>query len=84
MRKGIPFRDAHEVVGRSVAYAVEQEKDLAELSLAELQQFYAGIDEGVFAVLTLEGSVNAREHIGGTAPTAVRAAVAKQRQLLKS
>ncbi|MBL1292786.1 MAG: argininosuccinate lyase [Thiotrichales bacterium] len=84
VRKGIPFRDAHEVVGRSVAYAVEQEKDLAELSLAELQQFYAGIDEGVFAVLTLEGSVNAREHIGGTAPTAVRAAVAKQRQLLKS
>lgn len=84
VRKGIPFRDAHEVVGRSVAYAVEQGKDLAELSLTELQQFYAGIDDDVFSVLTLEGSVNAREHIGGTAPKAVRAAVARQRQALKS
>ena len=84
VRKGLPFRDAHEVVGRSVAYAVEQAKDLAELSLAELQRFHAGIEDDVFKVLTLEGSVNARNHIGGTAPEAVRAAVARQRQRLQS
>ncbi|MBN4078566.1 argininosuccinate lyase [Gammaproteobacteria bacterium AH-315-C21] len=84
VRKGIAFRDAHEVVGRSVAYAVEQGKDLAELTLVELQQFYSGIDADVFEVLTLEGSVNAREHIGGTAPAAVRAAVVRQRQRLSN
>lgn len=84
VRKGIAFRDAHEVVGRSVAYAVEQAKDLAELTLVELQQFYSGIDADVFEVLTLEGSVNAREHIGGTAPAAVRAAVVRQRQRLSN
>ena len=84
VRKGIPFRDAHEVVARSVAYAVEKAKDLAELKLKELQQFYPGIERDVFEVLTLEGSINAREHIGGTAPAAVRAAVATQRQRLKT
>jgi len=79
VRKGIAFRDAHEIVGKSVAYGIEQKKDLSELSLAELQQFSAEISEDVFAVLTLEGSVQARDHIGGTAPAQVRAAVAKRR-----
>ena len=84
VRKGIAFRDAHEIVGKSVAYGIEQKKDLSELSLAELQQFSAEIGEDVFGVLTLEGSVQARNHIGGTAPAQVRAAVAKRREELAS
>jgi argininosuccinate lyase len=69
--KNIPFRDAHEIVGSSVAYAIEQNKDLSELSLAELRQFSDAIDEDVFEILTLEGSVKARDHLGGTAPAQV-------------
>lgn len=75
VRKGMPFRDAHEVVGKSVAYGIESGKDLGEMSLAELAQFSETITEDVFDVLTLEGSVAARDHIGGTAPNQVRAAV---------
>lgn len=82
VRKGIAFRDAHEIVGKSVAYGIEKQKDLSELSLGELQQFSAHIEEDVFAVLSLEGSVNARNHIGGTAPTQVRAAIANRRAAL--
>ncbi len=82
--KGLPFRDAHEVVGRSVAYAVEQGKDLAELELSELQEFHQDIEDDVFDVLTLEGSVNARNHIGGTAPEVVRQTVARQRASLSA
>ena len=75
VRKGMPFRDAHEVVGKSVAYGIEQGKDLGEMSLEELVQFSDTIEADVFEVLTLEGSVAARDHIGGTAPNQVRAAV---------
>tara|TARA_B110000858_G_scaffold198538_1_gene266501 strand:+ start:19766 stop:21163 length:1398 start_codon:yes stop_codon:yes gene_type:complete len=75
VKKGIPFRDAHEIVGKSVAFGIEEKKDLAELSLAELQNFSDLIAEDVFEVLTLEGSVAARDHIGGTAPVQVLAAV---------
>ena len=82
VRKGVPFRDAHEVVGLSVAYGIEHQKDLYELSLAELQNFSSHITEDVFDVLTLEGSVAARDHLGGTAPNQVRAAVAKARKNL--
>lgn len=74
VRKGIPFRDAHEIVGKAVAYGIEQNKDLGEMSLEELQQFSDQITEDVFEVLTLDGSVSARDHIGGTAPNQVRAA----------
>ncbi len=74
VRKGIPFRDAHEIVGKAVAYGIEQNKDLGEMTLAELQQFSDQITDDVFDVLTLEGSVSARDHIGGTAPAQVRAA----------
>ncbi|BDZ73975.1 argininosuccinate lyase [Methylophaga marina] len=77
VRKGTPFRDAHEVVGLSVAYGIKHKKDLSELTLAELQQFSANIDEDVFDVLTLEGSVAARDHLGGTAPEQVKAAIKK-------
>lgn len=69
--KDMPFRDAHEVVGSAVAYGVEQGKDLSEMSLQELQQFSPIISEDVFDVLTLEGSVAARNHLGGTAPQQV-------------
>ena len=79
VRKGVAFRDAHEVVGKAVAFGVDQGKDLSELSLAELQGFSESIDAGVFAVLTLEGSVTARDHIGGTAPKQVLAAVGRVR-----
>ena len=76
VKKGMAFRDAHEVVGKSVAFGIEQKKDLADLSLAELQNFSDLVTEDVFEVLTLEGSIGARDHIGGTAPTQVLAAVA--------
>ena len=74
VRKGMPFRDAHEVVGQSVAYGVAEQKDLSEMSLAELQRFSDKITQDVFEVLTLEGSVAARNHLGGTAPNQVRQA----------
>ncbi|KPK39652.1 MAG: argininosuccinate lyase [Gammaproteobacteria bacterium SG8_47] len=83
VRAGVAFRDAHEVVGKAVRYAMEQGKDLAELSLSELQQFSAAIADDVFAALTLEGSVAARDHLGGTAPSQVRAAVQRARARLK-
>ncbi len=72
--KGVAFRDAHEIVGKSVAYGIAEDKDLSEMSLEELQQFSDTITADVFDVLTLEGSVAARNHIGGTAPDQVRAA----------
>jgi argininosuccinate lyase len=81
--KGVAFRDAHEVVGKAVAYGIEQNKDLAEMALQELQQFSPVIGSDVFEILTLEGSVNARNHIGGTAPEQVKLAAHSAAQLLK-
>ncbi len=75
--KGIAFRDSHEIVGKSVAYGIAENKDLSEMSLEELQQFSTEISADVFDVLTLEGSVAARNHLGGTAPTQVRAAAGR-------
>ena len=83
VRKSLPFRDAHEVVGKAVAYGVESKKDLSEMSLSELQKFSDMIGDDVFEVLTLEGSVAARNHIGGTAPEQVKKAVATGRLLIK-
>lgn len=82
VRKGLPFRDCHEIVGHAVRYGVEKNKDLAEMSLVELRQFSDKIDEDVFAVLTLEGSVNARNHLGGTAPAQVKEAIEQAKQLI--
>ena len=82
VRKGIPFRDSHEIVGKSVAYGIEQQKDLSDMSLEELQVFSSAIEQDVFDVLTLEGSVAARNHVGGTAPQQVlQAAKAAQKSL---
>jgi len=75
VRKGLPFRDAHEAVGQAVRYAVERGKDLSALSITELRRFSPLIKSDVARVLTLEGSVNARKHPGGTAPRSVRAAI---------
>ena len=82
VRAGVAFRDAHEIVGKAVAYGIEQRKDLSEMSLAELKRFSDVIGEDVFEVLTLEGSVAARNHIGGTAPDQVRAAAQRARDAL--
>jgi argininosuccinate lyase len=80
VRKGMPFRDAHEVVGLAVRLGLETSRDLSELTLAELQGFSATIHADVFDILKLEGSVAARNHIGGTAPEQVRKAIAQARQ----
>lgn len=82
VRKGIAFRDSHEIVGKAVGYGVKSQKDLSEMTVQELQQFSKAIDEDVFDVLTLEGSVAARNHVGGTAPKQVKAAVAAAKQAL--
>ena len=81
---GVAFRDAHEIVGKTVRYAIDQKKALPELSLAELRQFSAVIREDVFAVLEPEGSVAARDHIGATAPRQVQAAIWRLRQQLQT
>ena len=84
VRRGLPFRDAHEVVGQAVALGIQTQRDLSEMDLAELQSFSDLIGDDVFGVLTVEGSVNARDHIGGTAPNQVRAAAARARARLES
>jgi argininosuccinate lyase len=80
---GLPFRDAHEVVGKAVAHGVEAGLDLADMELATLQGFCPDIGEDVFDVLTLEGSVAARDHLGGTAPSQVSAAAKRALDLLE-
>ena len=81
---GIPFRDAHEIVGKAVAYGIAEQKDLSDMSLEELVQFSDQIKNDVFSVLTLEGSVAARDHIGGTAPVQVKAAAARALEKVSS
>jgi argininosuccinate lyase len=82
VRKNLPFRDAHEVVGKAVALGINEKKDLSELSLVELQRFSDKITADVFDVLTLEGSVESRNHIGGTAPMQVKKAIDRARKYL--
>jgi argininosuccinate lyase len=83
VRKGVPFRDAHEVVGKAVRYGVDSGKDLGEMELNELVQFSSAIEQDVFVVLSLNGSVGARNHLGGTAPDQVKEAVKRARQRLE-
>ena len=82
VRKGMPFRDAHEAVAQVVRHAEAEHRDIAELPLAALQRFAPLIREDVFAVLALEGSVASRNHPGGTAPEQVRAAIRAARASL--
>ena len=77
VRKGLPFRQAHEVVGKTVRYCVETGKDIPELSLAEFREFSALIDEDIYDYVTLEASVNARKATGGTAREAVERELAR-------
>ena len=83
VKKGMPFRDAHDVVGNAVTFAINQNKDLSELSLEELQSFDKTIDSDIFDFISLEGSLNARNHLGGTAPKQVSQAIKAARSSLK-
>ncbi|MFZ6844199.1 argininosuccinate lyase [Undibacterium sp. RuTC16W] len=82
VKRGLPFRDAHEAVAHAVKTCVDKGCDLSDMSLQDLRAFSHLIDDDVFAVLTLEGSVAARDHIGGTAPNQVKAAIARARSKL--
>ena len=84
VRAGVAFRDAHEVVGKAVAHCIDAGCDLADCSLETLQTFHAGIEQDVYQVLTLEGSIAARDHVGGTAPNQVRAAISLAQTQLNS
>ena len=82
VKKGLPFRDAHEAVARAVRACDDAQCDLSEMSLERLRSFSPLVADDVFAVLTLEGSVAARDHVGGTAPRQVREAIARVRAQL--
>ncbi|MDZ4400000.1 argininosuccinate lyase [Hydrogenophaga sp.] len=79
VKKGLPFRDAHEAVAHAVKAAVSHNVDLSELPLTVLQQFNPSIEKDVFDALSLRGSLNARDILGGTAPNQVRAQIARHR-----
>ena len=83
VRKNVPFRDAHEIVGSTVSHAIKHKLALADMSLKQLQSFGAMIEEDVYEVLSLEGSIQSRDHFGGTAPTQVEQALAAMRALIK-
>ena len=82
VRKGVPFRDAHEIVGKTVRYGLGQGKELAELTLDEFRQMSPLVDEDVYAAITVEASLRARAAIGGTAPEAVRRQLEEARELI--
>jgi argininosuccinate lyase len=79
VKRGLPFREAHEAVALAVRTASDRGVDLADLTVAELRAFSPLVGDDVHAVLTLDGSIASRDHIGGTAPTQVRAAIARAR-----
>jgi len=83
VKKGMAFRDAHEAVAQAVRSAAGRGIDLADLTLDELRGISGLIESDVTAVLTLEGSVASRDHVGGTAPAQVRAAAARHRERLE-
>ena len=82
VKKGLPFRDAHEAVARAVRACEARGCDLPDLTLAELRSFSPLVEDDAFAVLTVTGSLAARDHPGGTAPAQVRAAIARSRARL--
>ncbi len=84
VRKGVAFRDAHEIVGNAVRLGIDTTRDLPEISLKELQTISSAITEDVFDVLTVEGSVAARDHFGGTSPKQVLEAIQRARVTLAS
>ena len=84
VRRGVPFRDAHEIVGSAVHLAIERNCTLDALPLADLQALSPAIGEDVYLYLTLEGSVNARDHFGGTAPAQVKARIQQAKEKLQN
>ena len=82
VKKGLPFRDAHEAVALAVRFAEQRGCDLSDISLPELKKFSALIEQDIYQVLSLEGSLASRDHIGGTAPNQVQAAIARGRVYL--
>jgi argininosuccinate lyase len=83
VKKGLAFRDAHEAAARAVRFADESGRALEQVPLGDLRRFSAKVGGDVYRVLTLEGSVASRSHVGGTAPSRVRAAVKRARATLK-
>jgi argininosuccinate lyase len=83
VKKGLPFRDAHETVAHAVKAAIAHQVDLSELPLSVLQQFNPKIEKDVYGVLSLRGSLNARDILGGTAPAQVRAQIARHNMRLR-
>ena len=83
VKKGLPFRNAHDVVGKAVAYGINSDKDLSEFSLEELQEFNFDIDSDVFDAISLEGSINSRNHLGGTSPKQILNAIKVGRNSIK-
>ena len=83
VNKGLPFRDAHDVVGKAVAFGIKSNKDLSEFTLEELQEFNPGIEPDVFDAISLEGSINSRDHLGGTSPKQVLNAIKVGRNSIK-
>ncbi len=84
VKKGLPFRDAHEAVALAVRFAEQRGCDLSDINLPELQKFSPLIEQDIYQVLSLEGSLASRNHIGGTAPNQVQAAIARGRAYLKA
>ncbi len=84
VRKKIPFRDAHEIVGKIVRYCIEHNCTLTQLELSQFRQFSPDIQEDIYTILSLEGSVQARQHWGATAPEQVRQSIQRLRTLLRS
>jgi len=83
VKKGLPFRDAHDVVGKAVVYGINSDKDLSEFSLEELQEFNSDIDSDVFDAISLEGSISSRNHLGGTSPKQILNAIKVGRNSIK-
>ncbi len=83
VKKGLAFRDAHNVVGKAVSYGLKENKDLSEFNLDELKKFNSLIEKDVFDVISLEGSINARNHLGGTSPKQVSMAIKAGRKSIK-
>ncbi|MEK7261807.1 MAG: argininosuccinate lyase, partial [Pseudomonadota bacterium] len=82
VRKGVTFRDAHEIVGKAVRLAIDTKRDLPQIDLDEFKKLNAAIGKDVYGVLTVEGSLKARNHLGGTAPAQVKAAIKRARKRL--
>jgi len=83
VKKGLAFRDAHNVVGKAVSYGLKENKDLSEFNIEELKSFNSLIEKDVFDVISLEGSINARNHLGGTSPKQVSMAIKAGRKSIK-